>query len=112
MTALIAAVAAAVIESKDTVQYTWSDILKSTSSDVVKVPGKKGTLHIKGTFGATVTFEGSNDGVTFVTLKDASGTAISVTAEALVNVLELPLFVRLSVSNAGTPDIVAILCVK
>lgn len=91
--------------------YTWSHVLKNTSSGVVQVPGKRGTFHVKGTFGATVTFEGSNDGVTYVTLKDLNGTAMSYTAEALVNVAELPAWVRLSVSNAGSPDIVAMLCV-
>lgn len=91
--------------------YTWSHVLKNTSSGVVQVPGKRGTVHIKGTFGATVTFEGSNDGVTYVTLKDLNGNAMSYTAEALVNVAELPAFVRLSITNAGTPDIVAMLCV-
>lgn len=92
--------------------YTWSDVLKNTSSGVVQVPGKSGTFHVKGTFGATVTFEGSNDGVTYVTLKDAQGTAMSFTAEALVNTQKLPAFTRLSVTNAGTPDISAYLCVS
>ena len=94
------------------INYLWETVLKNTSSGVVQAPGKRGTFHVKGTFGATVTFEGSNDGVTYLTLKDANGTAMSYTAEALEPTAVLPAFVRISITNAGTPDIDAYLCVS
>lgn len=70
-------------------------------------------LLVTGTFGgATVILEGSADGVTYVPLKDANGTAISLTAAGHFHLLGTPRFVRprLSVVGAGAALNVALLC--
>jgi hypothetical protein len=61
------------------------------------------SIQFTGTFNnVTATLEGSNDGVNFNTLTDASGTAISVTSASLKQIVEAPLFVRPNVvTNAG-----------
>ncbi len=68
---------------------------------------------LEGTFGgATCILEGSNDGVTYVPLKDANGTAISLTAAGHFHLLGTPRFVRprLSVVGAGAAVNATILC--
>lgn len=66
-----------------------------------------------GTFGgATIILEGSNDGASYVPLKDASGTAISLTAAGMFHLLATPVFVRprLSVVGAGASIVAGVLC--
>ena len=45
-----------------------------------------GTFYLRGTFVATVVLEASDDGVTYSTVKDVNGTAVSLTAPGAVNV--------------------------
>lgn len=91
--------------------YTWAAVPKNTVGDAVNAPGQKGVLHVKGTFGATVVLEGSNDGVTYKTLVDRWNVALSFTAEAVVETQTLPAYVRPSVTNAGTPAVDVLLVV-
>jgi len=51
--------------------------------------------------GATVVLEGSNNGADWHTLRDPTGTALSFTAAGLKGVLEVPRYVRPSVSGGG-----------
>lgn len=62
--------------------------------------------------GATLILEGSNDGTNFVPLKDANGTAISLTADGTFHLLGTPRFVRprLSVVGAGATITATLLC--
>jgi hypothetical protein len=62
---------------------------------------------------ATVILEGSNDGVTYVPLKDATGTAISLNAtNGTFHLLATPRFVRPRLSVVGVAAVVTaiILC--
>jgi len=61
------------------------------------------TIHVKGTFGAaaTIVWEGSNDGVTYVTLTDPQGNALSKTAEAIETVMEVTRFARPRLASGG-----------
>lgn len=54
------------------------------------------SVQVGGTFGVggTIVFEGSNDGVTYFTLTDAQGSAISKTAAAIEQVVETCRYVR------------------
>lgn len=61
------------------------------------------TVHVKGNFTgpATIVIEGSNDGVTWVTLTDPAGALLSFTSEDLKVVLENPQEIRPRVSAGG-----------
>lgn len=60
------------------------------------------SVQISGTFGgATVTIEGSNDGVSYFPLTDPQGNAISKTTGGIEQIMELTRFVR-PVVTGGT----------
>jgi hypothetical protein len=81
---------------------TWSGLLNGDSGSAVKfAEWADRTIHVKGTFGVggNVIIEGSNDGVTFATLNDATGTAMgTITAESVKQMSEAPLYIRPRVS--------------
>lgn len=83
---------------------TWALL---TASDAVgasiEMPGSSDrSVQIDGTFdSATVVFQGSNDGVTWFTLTDPQGNAISKTSAALEMISELTRYVRPSTSGGG-----------
>lgn len=54
------------------------------------------TVQVEGTWGAggEFTLQGSNDGTNWATLNDALGTAIVLSADGLVSILEAPLYIR------------------
>lgn len=60
------------------------------------------TITVTGTWSsATLLVEGSNDNVTFVTMTDPQGNALSKTADFIEAMLENPLYVRVSTSGGG-----------
>ncbi len=65
------------------------------------------TVQLVGTFNnATIVIEGSNDGVTYVTLTDPQGNALSFSADAIEVILENPLYIRPSSSGgSGSADV-------
>ena len=66
------------------------------------------TVHVKGNFSgpATLVIEGSNDGVTWITLTDPGGAALSFTAEDLKVILENPQELRPRVTAGdGSTDL-------
>lgn len=65
------------------------------------------SIQISGTFSAaTAIFQGSNDGVTWFTLTDFQGNAISKTSAALEGISEVAALVRPFISGAdGSDDI-------
>lgn len=72
-------------------------------------------IQFTGTFGAggTIVLQGSNDGTNWFTLTDAQTAAISKTAAALEQVVELPLYVRPFVSAGdGTTSLTAVLVMR
>lgn len=66
------------------------------------------TVQISGTFGVggTCVIEGSNDGVTYSTLTDSNGVALSITANSVKQINELPLFTRPRATGDGSTAIV------
>lgn len=107
----ITAVQSEVLNMPGVWMYLWETVPKNDPTNPIQQPGKRAVLHVKGTFGATLTFEGSNDGVTYATLKDHAGNAISATAEGIYQIEMLPAYCRIAITNAGTPDVDAYLCV-
>ncbi len=66
------------------------------------------TVHVKGDFSgpATLVIEGSNDGVTWITLTDPGGTALSFTVEDIKVILENPQEIRPRVTAGdGSTDL-------
>ena len=61
------------------------------------------SVQISGTWGgATCEFEGSNDGVTYFTLKDPAGNSLQFSANGLKQILEFCRFYRPRLSTAGS----------
>ena len=64
------------------------------------------TVQMSGTWGsATIVLQGSNDGVTWFTLVDPQGNAISMTSDGLEAVLENPLYIRPKSSGGTGTDV-------
>lgn len=72
------------------------------------------SVQVTGTFGgATVTIEGSNDGVNFFTLVDPQGNNLSFVTAKLEAILELCIWIRPKVTGGdGTTSINVDMCVK
>lgn len=86
---------------------TWTGI---ATGDTINsdLPGSLdpafGAVQISGTFGgATVTLTGSNDGTTFSTLKDKTGTAISMTSAGAAEFSTAMVYIKPGISG-GTGD--------
>ena len=75
---------------------TWAALGGAETGDAVCLAQYSDrSVQIDGTFGgATVVFEGSNDGTNYYTLTDPQTTAISKAAAALEAISELTLYVR------------------
>lgn len=88
---------------------TWSGLLNGdtgTRVNLTDYPDR--TVQFGGTFGAggTVVFEGTNDGVNWITLTDPQGNALSKTTAAMESVTETPRYVRPAVTGGdGTTNL-------
>lgn len=59
-------------------------------------------IQVDGTFGgATITIQGSNDGATWYTLNNVQGTALTFTAAGMKQVVEVPQWIRPSLSGGA-----------
>ncbi|KKK57679.1 hypothetical protein LCGC14_3052050 [marine sediment metagenome] len=104
--------------SRGSHKWVWETLLNGDTGGPLDPDGGGSTfadktVHVKGTFGVggNVIIEGSNDGVTWVTLTDPQGTALNtITTETLEAILENPLYIRPRVSAGdGTTDLDVIL---
>ncbi len=93
---------------------TWANMATGDTGDPYEQPGYSDrSVQITGTFGgSTVTFRGSNNGSTYVTLNDPQGTAISKTSADLEGVMELTRYVRPEVSGGAGVSVTVTLFVK
>lgn len=77
-------------------QTVWSAMGNSdtgTKEELSRYPNKSVTFN--GTFGgATVVLEGSDDDVTYFTVNDIKGNAVSTNAAARFDVVDVPKFMR------------------
>ena len=91
--------------------YRWTDYSTADTSTPIKVQnmqGLAGSVQVTGTFGsATSTLQASNDGTTYVTLKDSAGTAISFTAAGMAEFSTAALYLK-PTSTGGTADNVTV----
>jgi hypothetical protein len=92
---------------QDAILYTW--VLTNTNSDGAPITAHEygdRTVQFTGTFdSATVVIEGANVG-TYTTLTDPQGNALSKTAAAIEQIMEIPRFVRPNSSGgAGSQSV-------
>lgn len=82
---------------------SWSNLAGTDSGTPVNIGEYYDrSVQISGTFGgATVTIEGSNDGVNYLPLTDPQGNAISKTTASIEQIMELTRFIR-PVVTGGT----------
>lgn len=77
-------------------QTTWTPLGNAdtgTPEELSRYPNK--SVQIGGTFGgATVVLEGSDDGITYATVKDITGALVSGTSAARFDVVDIPYFIR------------------
>lgn len=70
-------------------------------------------VHVTGTFGgATVAIQGSNDGSDWQTLNNAQGTAATFTAAGLKQIVEVPRFMRPTVTGGAASAIKVVLVAR
>jgi len=93
--------------------YTWTGLASSSSGDKIQGPGwTDRSIQFTGIFGAagTAVLQGSNDGITWFTLHDAFGNALSFTSNGFAEVTEIALYMRPTITGGdGTTSISAIL---
>lgn len=97
--------------------YSWTPLTTTNSDGAPCYYTGSGdrTVQVTGTFGSggTVVIEGTLDGTNFATLKDAGGTALSITAAGVRSVLENVLAIRPRVTAGdGTTSLTVTLCVR
>jgi hypothetical protein len=81
----------------DAVVATWTPLANSgdIGQALQRTDISDRSVQVTGTFaGATIVFEGSNDGVNYFTLASPSGTAASFTAAGLLQLTAATAFVR------------------
>lgn len=89
-------------------RIAWAGLTASESGEAISLAEfADRSVQIEGTFGgASVVIEGSNDGVTYYTLNDLQGAALSASAAKVEGIAELTYQVRPRVSGGdGTTDI-------
>jgi hypothetical protein len=92
-------------------QFVWTGVTSADTFQPALIPAAAlKTVQIGGTLdSATVVIQGSLDGVTYFTLNDLQGSAISKTAAALEGIDEFCLYVKPSASGGGASQSVNVI---
>lgn len=102
MSAISATVTPAVPTSQDSHRAIWNLTNADTANPFSQIESSDRTVQFDGTFdGATAGFEGSLDGLTYYTLHDPQGVAISGGVGKLSSIVELVSFIRPFASGGG-----------
>jgi hypothetical protein len=82
--------------SLDVAVTSWSALLAGDDGEPVRLAVfSDRSVQIAGTFGgASVTIGGSNDGITYHALTDTLGSALTITAATLRQIVELPVWIK------------------
>jgi hypothetical protein len=105
----MATIAGNIYESDDkrTALVVWDSITQADTGgavDISRFPDR--TVQVSGTFGgATLTVEGSNDNVTWFTLTNQAGDALSFTAAGLELIAQNPKYIRIGRSGGAGADV-------
>lgn len=102
-------------EHGEAIVHTWTQLTETNADGLpVKIVGSGDrTFQVFGTFGGgTIVLQGSLDGTNWVTLKDPSSTAISLTSAGLRAVLEGVTYIRPAVTAGTGVSLTAILMTR
>lgn len=82
--------------SQDVAVTTWDGLLADDDGEPVRLAVYSDrSIQVAGEFGgATVTLGGSNDGVTYYALTATDGSPLTLTAGALKQIVELPVWLK------------------
>ena len=98
------------------ITYSWTMVTNlDTGAPMPFAQWADRSVQMSGTWGAgggTITWEGSNDGVTYFALSDPQTNAIAKTADALEQVVEATLWARPRVSVASVTSVVVTLLAR
>lgn len=101
----MATISPAVSVVSEVAKVVWTPITSADTAAAFTVGGRGSDLasiQITGTFGgATITLQGSNDGTNYVTLKDITGSAVSMTSAGLVDLRVAALYIKPVVSGGA-----------
>ena len=98
------------------ITYSWTMVTSGdTGAPIPFAQWADRSVQMSGTWGGgggTITWDGSNDGVTYFTLNDFGNSPISKTADALEQVIEATLWARPRVSVASVTSVVVTLLAR
>lgn len=98
--------------SLDVAVTTWSPLQADDDGVPVRLAVYSDrSIQVTGTFGgASVTIGGSNDGITYHALSSTDGQALTLTAAALKQIVELPIWIKPRIFGGdGTTNLTVIL---
>lgn len=98
--------------SLDVAVTTWAAMAQDDDGEPVRLAVYSDrTIQVAGTFGGcSVTIGGSNDGETYHALHDTSGAIMTLTEGKLLQIVELPIYIKPRVFGGdGTTNVKAIL---
>ncbi len=98
--------------SLDVAVTTWSSLAQDDDGEPVRLAVYSDrSIQLIGTFGgASVTIGGSNDGINYHALSSTDGDPLTLTAAALKQIVELPVFIKPRVFGGdGTTNLTVIL---
>ena len=78
------------------------EMIKSTIKEVLEENNHDKTVKVFGTFGDTLTIQGSNDGTNWATLSDSTGVPLEFTAAGIKLIAECPRYIRPSAGASIT----------
>ncbi len=94
--------------------YSWGPIAGGDACAAINpdsVYPLAGSIQFEGTFGGTITLQGSNNGLNWIDLKDTVGNAISTNARAAFEFSTAMAFLRPN-PGAGIGAVVASICMR
>jgi hypothetical protein len=101
--------------NRNVMQVVWANMPQGDVGDSLPMAGYSDrSVQVVGTFGgATVSIEGSNDGVTFATLTDPQGNPLTFVTSRLETIMEMTLYIRPKVTGGdGTTSLSTFMAVK
>lgn len=103
-------------EKNTAIAIQWTGLLNGDDGGPMQmVDFADRSVQVSGTFGTggSVSIEGSNDGTNYFVLSNPQGTALTLTAAGIKQVLELPRYLRPRVTAGdGTTNLTVTVCAR
>lgn len=94
--------------------FEWAAMATGDTVQPLQLGGSKPlamAVQLRGTFGGAVALQGSNDGVTYTTLKDTAANAVSATGAAMFEITTSCRYLKPSIA-ASVTAVDMILCAR